>query len=62
MRSRAARPYVMAIAIGLIFAVAVTGAPTFWGVVDDAMEIGWELVDSSTLSFTMIVSKLLSVV
>lgn len=52
----------MAIAIGLIFAVAVTGAPTFWGIVDDAMEIGWELVDSSTLSFTMIVSKLLSVV
>jgi hypothetical protein len=51
----------MAIAIGMIFAVAVAGAPTFWGIVDDAMEIGWELVDPTTLSFTMIVRELASV-
>lgn len=52
----------MAMAIGMIFAVAVLGVRAFLGIVDQAMEIGWELVDPNTLSFTMVVRLLDSVV
>jgi len=47
----------MAMALSVIFAVAVLGVRGFMGVVDSAMEIGWELVDPTTLSFTMVVRR-----
>lgn len=41
---------------GVNFAVVLACVGAFMGVVDDVMEIGWELTDPTTLTFTMIVS------